>query len=79
MPKPNYAGNLLNVQRVQAEDQPGPAAPKKEEVYRFNLKLPGSMKQYLADEAWRRRISITDLLASIIEEYKAAHPHEEEL
>jgi hypothetical protein len=41
--------------------------------YRLNLKLSGELKQYLADEAWRQRKSITDLVDTILLEYKSSH------
>ena len=53
------------------------------DIYRLNLKLSGDLKQYLADEACRqslskrRRISITQLVNDILEEYKEQHPSPE--
>lgn len=44
-----------------------------EKYYRLNLKLDASLKEYLADEAWRQRLSITSLVNSILKEYKDAH------
>lgn len=39
--------------------------------YRINLKLNGGYKEFLADEAWKRRMSITELLNQVIGEFKA--------
>lgn len=44
-----------------------------EKYYRLNLKLDASLKEYLADEAWRQRLSITSLVNSILKEYRDAH------
>lgn len=38
--------------------------------YRINLKLRGEHKDFLSDEAWRQRISITELLNRMIAEYR---------
>lgn len=40
------------------------------EYYRLNLKLDIELKDFLADEAWKQRKSITQLLNEIITEYK---------
>lgn len=42
----------------------------KKEYYRLNLKLDIELKDFLADEAWKQRKSITQLLNEIITEYK---------
>lgn len=39
-------------------------------VYRINLKLEGKYKEFLAEEAWKRRISVTALLNQIIGEFQ---------
>lgn len=41
-----------------------------QQYYRINLKLRAEYKDYLADEAWRQRISITELLNRMIGEYR---------
>ena len=38
--------------------------------YRLNLKLDGDLKQFLSDEAWRQRLSITALVNEVLTEYK---------
>lgn len=43
------------------------AAPK---PYRINLKLDPGLKEYLADEAWRNRISMTELINRMIRAYR---------
>ena len=43
------------------------------EFYRLNLKLDGCLKQYLSDEAWRNRLTITALVNQILLDYKATH------
>lgn len=45
----------------------------KDRFYRLNLKLDISLKDYLADEAWRQRVSITALVNSILKEYRETH------
>ncbi len=45
------------------------------EFYRLNLKLDGALREYLSDEAWMKRTSITALVNQILIEYKDAHPH----
>lgn len=50
------------VARTQTE-----TAPKS---YRINLKLDPGLKEYLADEAWRNRISVTELINRMIREYR---------
>lgn len=44
-----------------------------EKYYRLNLKLDPSLKEYLADEAWRQRLSITALVNSILKDYRETH------
>ena len=39
--------------------------------YRLNLKLDGDLKEFLSDEAWRQRTSITALVNEVLHEYKA--------
>lgn len=46
------------------------------EFYRINLKLDGCLKQYLSDEAWLNRLTITALCNQILLDYMAEHPHD---
>lgn len=39
--------------------------------YRLNLKLDGDLKEFLSDEAWRQRTSITALVNDVLHKYKA--------
>lgn len=88
MPKSdNFTGNLLGLQRVPADSKGTKNISDTKDtrdtrdtkdIYRLNLKLSGDLKEYLADEAWRQRISITQLVNNVLEAYKAAHPHERE-
>lgn len=48
----------------------------KDRFYRLNLKLDISLKDYLADEAWRQRMSITALVNNILKEYRETHKEE---
>ena len=81
--KDNFAGNLLGLQRIkpEAEDTQGTrdiqSTISTKDIYRLNLKLSGDLKQYLSDEAWKQRISITQLVNNVLEAYKADHPHED--
>ena len=43
-----------------------PQEPPKPEPYRINLKLRGEFKQFLDDEAWKARKSITEYLNELI-------------
>lgn len=54
--------NVPDVQGTQDIAQP----------YRINLKLRPGHKDFLADEAWRQRISITELLNRIIDAYRSS-------
>ena len=38
--------------------------------YRLNLKLDGDLKEFLSDEAWRQRTSITALVNEVLKEYR---------
>lgn len=38
--------------------------------YRLNLKLDGDLKEFLSDEAWRQRTSITALVNDVLQEYR---------
>ena len=57
----------------------GASKPKQEPpaqadgIYRLNLKLDGGLREYLAYEAWRNRVSITALVNKILLEYRDAH------
>ena len=77
MPKNNnFTGNLLGIQRVSSDTKDSRDSKATRDIYRLNLKLSGDLKDYLADEAWRQRISITQLVNDVLEAYKADHPHE---
>ena len=82
MPKNNnFTGNLLGLQRVSSDTKDSKDTQDTrsiKDIYRLNLKLSGDLKDYLADEAWRQRISITQLVNDVLEAYKADHPHERE-
>lgn len=79
MPKNNnFTGNLLGLQRVSLDTKDSKDTRSTKDIYRLNLKLSGDLKDYLADEAWRQRISITQLVNDVLEAYKADHPHERE-
>jgi hypothetical protein len=51
---------------------------KEQEFYRLNLKLDADLREYLADEAWMQRKSITALVNDILSAYKEKHPHASE-
>ena len=59
---------------VEREESPPHEPPQ---YYRLNLKLDGELREYLADEAWRNRISITALVNQILTEYRDAHAAQE--
>ena len=82
MPKNNnFTGNLLGIQRVSSDTKDSKDSKDSKaarDIYRLNLKLSGDLKEYLSDEAWRQRISITQLVNNVLEAYKSDHPHERE-
>lgn len=47
-----------------------PASDATETPYRLSLKLDPDLKEWLSDEAWRQRLSITALVNDILHEYK---------
>lgn len=47
---------------------------KKQEYYRFNLKLPMEQKEYLQEMAWRNRESITAYLTALVAADMEQHP-----
>lgn len=47
---------------------------KKQEYYRFNLKLPLEQKEYLQEMAWRSRESITAYLTALVAADMERHP-----
>ena len=55
------------------------AKPEKKEYYRLNLKLDIDLKDYLADEAWLQRTSITALVNKILTEYMENHGHNKKI
>lgn len=88
MAKNNFADMLGTTQKLKAtkntEDTKDTQDTRDTEntkstrgIYRLNLKLSGDLKQYLSDEAWRQRISITQLVNIILEAYKDEHPSPE--
>lgn len=92
MPKNNFTGMLGSTQKLKAIKDREDTKNSKDtqdtldtenstdtlKPYRLNLKLSGDLKQYLSDEAWRERISITQLVNKALEEYKTQHPAPEE-
>ena len=64
------AGAARFISTPAQEETPPQEAPQ---FYRLNLKLDGELREYLADEAWRNRLSITALVNKILLEYKDAH------
>ncbi|MDL2318912.1 hypothetical protein LJC74_07565 [Eubacteriales bacterium OttesenSCG-928-A19] len=75
-------GAIQDIKRTRNTARKAPAAPAKAPpapaaddtadgtTYRLNLKLRGEYKDFLADEAWRQRTSITELLNRLIGEYR---------
>lgn len=57
---------------VEAPEQR--AEEKKQEYYRFNLKLPLEQKEYLQEMAWRSRESITAYLTALVAADMERHP-----
>lgn len=45
--------------------------------YRFNLKLDLDLKDFLSEEAWKNRTTITALINDILTAYKDAHSGEQ--
>ena len=64
------AAKFISTQDTQATQDTRATEPT---FYRINLKLDGDLKEYLADEAWRNRTSITQLVNDMIKEYRKNH------
>lgn len=59
---------IAHIGAAQAEEE------KKQEYYRFNLKLPLDQKEYLQEMAWRSRESITAYLTGLVAADMKRHP-----
>lgn len=68
------AGAARFISAPVQEETPPQEAPQ---FYRLNLKLDGDLREYLSDEAWRNRTSITALVNQILCEYRDAHKPQE--
>ena len=44
--------------------------------YKINLKMPVELSAYIEEEAWRLRLSRTELINRIVADYAAKHPHD---
>lgn len=44
--------------------------------YKFNLKMPIELSAYIEEEAWRLRLSRTELINKIVTDYAMKHPHD---
>lgn len=57
---------------ITTEGKRGRPAPnvKKQEYYRFNLKTPIEYKEFLEIQAWKERMTVTQLINSLIANYK---------
>lgn len=69
------AGAARFITPQEPKETPPRDKEEQPEFYRFNLKLDGSLREYLSDEAWRNRLTITALVNQILMDYKAEHPH----
>lgn len=69
----DFKGQAAGVDRYFSDPEPVKEAPEKKEFYRINLKLDGDLKDFLKDESWLQRISVTQLLNQIVREYMEAH------
>lgn len=77
MPKKNFASGekarrntntIAHIGAAQKQEE------KKQEYYRFNLKLPIEQKDYLQEMAWRSRESITAYLSDLVAADMEKHP-----
>lgn len=66
----DHAGDARFISAPVQEETALKEAPQ---FYRLNLKLDGELREYLTDEAWRKRTSITALVNQILCEYRDAH------
>lgn len=62
------AARFISTPHTQDTQDTQPTTPT---FYRLNLKLDGDLKEFLSDEAWRQRTSITALVNDVLHEYKA--------
>ena len=60
------ADNTADTQKAQSTPEAQPT------YYRLNLKLRGEFRQYLDDESWKARISMTEYINRLIEADMAA-------
>ena len=58
-------------------DQPGTVTPRSgAPYYKINLKMPVELSAYIEEEAWRQRLTRTELMNRILKSYMEEHPHE---
>ena len=75
--KKNFKDNTVNIDRffsdaqtqnIQSADYTGSTADTQKKPYRINLKLRPQFRQYLDNEAWKARKSISEYLNDLIQE-----------
>jgi hypothetical protein len=64
MSKKNFKDNTVNTGNTQAISDTEQTQNK---PYRLNVKLRSEFRQYLDDEAWKARMSITEYLNNLIQ------------
>ena len=58
-------------------DRPGTVTPRSgKPYYKINLKMPLEMSAYIEEEAWRQRLTRTELINRILKSYMEENPHE---
>lgn len=58
-------------------DRPGTVTPRSgAPYYKINLKMPLELSAYIKEEAWRQRLTRTELINRILKSYMEEHPHE---
>lgn len=58
-------------------DRPGTVTPRSgAPYYKINLKMPLELSAYIEEEAWRQRLTRTELINRILKSYMEEHPHE---
>jgi len=70
MSKKNFKDNTANIDRFFSSTEPQKALSTYETqktYYRINLKLRPEFKEYLSDEAWKSRKSITEYINDLIQ------------
>ena len=76
-PAPVKKTERIMVPEPKIEEQPakidGRHARKGAPSFMFSLKLPLEWKETLADEAWKRRMTVTGLINAIISEWIEEH------